>query len=535
MTAVNNERPSIVETERGASVLYHGKYLYSKYNPPATIQRLISKTTFIEHSLIFVSSPVLGYGLAELLEQLPNTSAVLCVETDPILYDFSKKHIDTTLLADHRLSFVHSTHIGTILKHIESLSDYPFKKIIHIEGSAGSALNADFYRNLLNAADELIRIFWRNRMTLMHLGRNYARNIFSNLLYGSSYPKIQTHIPQGAVNKTVVVVGAGPSLDTSRALLKAHREKFYILAVDVALPALMPDIRPDAVVLVESQPWIDPAFIGFQSSGIHLFADCTASPRSVRVLGGTISLFLSDYTNAHFLERLKNSAVFNPVLEPLGTFGLSALQLALHLADTSQKVLHTGLDFSWKHGFTHAKGSSRQRRLHAETSKTAPLYSSAVIDGNSFSIEGKQGTPVRTLMNLQSYAQLYEQLFSHNPRVFDLDQDGLNYGSTYLPAQELLSVNHKENLKPIAHTLNTSINTDIKQFLHEEHKNLQEIKDILIGKRTASSEEIHMRLSQSDYLFTHFPDAVWGCSLSQDFLNRVRIEVEYFLKTLNRL
>ena len=40
-------------------------------------------------------------------------------------------------------------------------------------------------------------------------------------------------------------------------------------------------------------------------------------------------------------------------------------------------------------------------------------------------------------------------------------------------------------------------------------------------------------LSDREYLFIHFPDG-YKLNLSQDFLNRIRIELDYFLKILKK-
>ena len=67
----------------------------------------------------------------------------------------------------------------------------------------------------------------------------------------------------------------------------------------------------------------------------------------------------------------------------------------------------------------------------------------------------------------------------------------------------------------------------------EEKEKLVRIKNILTGEEQLESEMIEETLTQlitsSDYLFLHFPDG-WQFNFTQSFLNRIRNEVDFFLK-----
>ena len=74
-----------------------------------------------------------------------------------------------------------------------------------------------------------------------------------------------------------------------------------------------------------------------------------------------------------------------------------------------------------------------------------------------------------------------------------------------------------------------------EQFLQEEKKALNNLKDIFTGKIQLNEEErikkITALLQNREYLYLHFPDG-YKLELSQNFLNRIRIEIDYFLKKL---
>ena len=80
---------------------------------------------------------------------------------------------------------------------------------------------------------------------------------------------------------------------------------------------------------------------------------------------------------------------------------------------------------------------------------------------------------------------------------------------------------------------NESYTHNIQKYLKNEKDKLLRIKNILTGTEKLSPEATEKTLTQlitsSDYLYLHFPDG-WQFNYSQSFLNRIRNEVEFFLK-----
>ena len=97
-------------------------------------------------------------------------------------------------------------------------------------------------------------------------------------------------------------------------------------------------------------------------------------------------------------------------------------------------------------------------------------------------------------------------------------------GATFFTSQKndgFVSV--KENIK----------NNNIKEYFENEKNKLQKIKNILTGKENIQEELLENTLTtlitSCDYLYLHFPDG-WMFSYTQSFLNRVRSEIDFFLK-----
>ena len=573
-----DEKPLPIQTSRGFSVLYRNKYLYSKYNPQAAIIAQIASLQIPNSTLILCLSPVLGYGLKELTEKLPASSYILALECDQMLMRFSLDHCDFSPFAQQRFSYIRTDSVAEVLKKIESLPLFPFKKCLVLSCSGGVQLNQVFYDEVRLYADEVISRFWKNRITLMHLGRNYAHNTFRNLLslarpmmgsltrspesspaessvWGAPSSKDRFRLLTGdeRIRKPLLVVGAGPSLDTARDFIIKNRNSFFLLAVDAAAAALLPDIRPDAIVLVESQYWIDSAFIGLRKYGIPVFADLTASPRALQACDGNVYFFCTEYARLKYLERLYQT--LQPlILPPMGSVGLTALQLALALGAPHLPVLHTGLDFAWQTGLTHAAGSSPIKKLFAEICRTESPYKLSVSTGMQH-IVGKKGVSYWTTPVLSGYAELYRHAFSGNERVIDIGTEGcfLNGRQADITEAERILTD-----ACASDADSTAIGTGCSQtnaadtffdsvcesdtaneryealsgYLAGEAEALTMLNDHLQGKRSISEHMMEQLFSERDYLYSHFPDAARGYSLDLGFLKRAGIELRYLLKIL---
>ena len=492
------------------------------------------------------------------MEKLPASSYVLALECNQILMRFSIDHCDFSSFVHQQFSYIRTDSIAEALKKIESLPLFPFKRCMCLSCSGGVQFNQTFYNEVHLYADEVISRFWKNRITLMHLGRNYAHNTFRNLLSLARSPasspaessvweapssKSNFRLLTGAepIRKPLLVAGAGPSLDTARDFIIKNRNSFFLLAVDAAAAALLPDIRPDAIVLVESQYWIDSAFIGLHKYGIPVFADLTASPRALQACGGNVYFFCTEYARLKYLERLYQT--LQPlILPPMGSVGLTAIQLALALSAPHLSVLHTGLDFAWQKGLTHAAGSSPVKKLFAELCRTESPYKLNVSTGMQ-RISGKQGLSYWTTPVLSGYAELYRHTFSGNKRVIDIGPEGcfLNGRQADMAeAERILTDGCKSNINADGTFFDSVCESDtaterhkaLRAYLTGEVEALTMLNDHLQGKRPLSEDTMEQLFAERDYLYSHFPDAARGYSLDLGFLKRAGIELRYLLKIL---
>jgi len=541
--------PTVIDTGRGPSVFYKNRHLYSRIDPAKNSLLAARQSVIREETLVLAVSPLLGYGLDILLEKLPASSFILAVEEDENLMAFSAARIPRQTLSHKSLKYIRTSSTARVLETLQGLDAGPFRRCLRIDLSGGSALNARFYAETAGAIEQYISRWWRNHLTLMKLGRNYARNLFRNCL---SLPR-SLPLPSHSVDRTVFVAGAGPSLAAALPFIRERRESLFLLSVDTALPALGDaGITPDAAVLVESQFWIERAFTGFAGSRIPVYADLTARPNAVSAPGGEVRFFFSEYTGAVFIDRFLASGLPPLVIPPLGSVGLVALYLAREIAAPGIPVLFSGLDFSFGKGFTHSRGAAPAREtLNTATRLTPPGSSMPSTAAGIFAAAGKRGETVHTDPSLSGYAELCRSYFGADDSggkglFFDLGETGLATGcmplsfadATLLCAQTPTDAGTMP-APPTAGNVSALGRSPaagtVRDFLDREIEMIEELKGILTGRLAPENAggRIAFLVQELDYLHIHFPDAYRADVRDTGFLKRIRVELDYFLKTLN--
>ena len=568
------EKPCLVSTERGFSVSYNGRFLYSKYAPERAVLGAVQNLTILPSTLIIAFSPVLWHGLFALLEKLPENCFVLGVEFDEQLHEFAKNELEKRLFPQMQnaelskflnrvalLPFEDNDYIVNILSgenfpsknaqaeiipHIST-----FRRAIPIEMSAGTQFNTEKYRDFASLAENTIASFWKNRITLTRLGRLYSRNLFKNLAHLPS--ALDFKALAHTIDRPIFVFGAGESMEeTIQTIPASELEKCFILAVDAASPALKAHgLRIDAIVAVEGQLAIEKAYIGGSAQNAILIADITSRPQVTRHTQKAVAFVASKYTDAIFFKTLSQKSFFSPVIPALGSVGLSAVSIATLLRkDVNVPIFLTGLDFSFSIGRTHAKNAPAHIARLSSANRFSPVenYAAAYKTGAQ-KIIGKHNIPVISEQSLLGYARSFADFFKHTQNLYDVGPQGIPLAVQEVSAQKLTAYletvetkgtsetfSNRELDKP--HTQSES-NREIRAYLESEEKVLNRIKELLMfGQDVAScscslEEELHALISPREYLFLHFPDG-YKCNANDlSFLKRVRGQIDFFLKDIH--
>jgi hypothetical protein len=560
---MSDEAPRRVPARRGFTVSYRGSTLLSTVDPLAQAERAVEAADPLDRTLYFCPSPLLGYGLSLLLGRIGENnhdSAILCVEADGKLLDFSLSYMDPALLQDPRLALAAVNAGPGSAERICGLvrqkwGSRRFRRVETLKLGAGWRLYPELYGSLATALGKDTAVDWGNAMTLVKLGRRYARNALRNLALLSRSPSLSSF---SLGSDPVLVLGAGPSLDGILEGLSRYfgdsagdpaSRPFRILCVDTALPCLKArGLKPDLAVALESQHWNLRDFVGLGDWDMPVAMDLSALPATAETLGGRSFFFFTPWTEMNFFRRLEAAALAPETFIPLGSVGLTAVAAALRLSGGA--VITGGIDFSFSLDSYHARSSPGHReKLRRQNRLTSVLNSTAAFREAAFTAVSKAGFPVRSDPAMKGYRDLFEREFAGEEGLWDIDGPGLPLGLETLSLGEALAVLGGGNpggrrifrakKTEAGATAGASGLKTLECFVAGETENLSRLRDLLSGKSPAGAAELEGLLDYCDYLWAHFPDCAGtggrrppGTDIS--FLKRVRTEIDPFLAVLHR-
>lgn len=548
-----------IETKNGFTVLYKNRYLYSRFDAKKNSERLVQSLETKDESLFFIFSPLLGYGLDLLFEKISGDSFVLAIETDPLLYTFSLQNIDKKLLEKKNFLYLcleeKMTGVKELLEKIDHLvqseEGYAFRRLVPLELSS-TFIQKEFQNTCTQYIDLYINQFWRNRITLVKLGRLYAKNIFQNLALLSQAETIKS----ARIEKPILVLGAGPSLEENIAIIQAFQKHFFIIAVDTALAYLHKQkIGIDLCLVMEPQLINQKAFLAVKNTKIPLLADLCSYPATQKILNGPLSFFFSEYASLQFLQNLeKNSGIQK--YRALGSVGLVAVETALKLRKKNTAIFFTGLDFSYQLGKTHTKETPSHLARLFEATRLKPAENIGLV-------ENKIGDGLYTNPALENYARLFDDLYAEENELYMLSEISIirkikkisvrdfktwienKTGQTDSSQRD--SIEKNEKIESRFFETNTIEKTKRKNalidFLENEIKKLSVLSSFLesIKPEQTSSQldenlqkEVRKKLLGLEYLYIHFPEAYKKPDIHFSFISGLKGEISFFLKIIER-
>ena len=528
---MNNNIPLSFETGRGLSINYQGKSLYSKYNPSKTAKKIVESITLTDETLYILPSPLFLYGIEDLIQKLPESSFLLCIEVDQEL-------MKLTITAnkfnkEDKLQIVRLDSRESLKYVIEELGVWRFRRSELIILNNGYNLFQETYDYLFNFSSSLLATFWRNRLTINKLGKLWVKNILINSNTSNSGR------PDNK-GKAVVICGAGASLEDSIPLLRSNRNLLYIIAVDTALSSLLEsEIKPDSVFALESQFYNLGDFYSSTGLEIDLITDITGFPAVSRQLNGNQYFFISEFSHNSLLERFKRNNHLTLTIPPLGSVGVAAVSAALNLFDSD--IFLTGLDFSFVPGKSHSKGSPFISTLLRISDRFHPpgAYSIA-MNRHLKKIKGKRpDTEIYTDGVLESYARLLIDLLAVEDRVFDLTTKGYPLGIPYVDKSDLIKQIKNQKKYKRSNIPPDEERTDPANFIKNEKENLlhliQQWDSFSKSESETIPESLMTALSSVDYVYIDFPDRLPHPIRQLSFISRSVISARDYLELINRI
>ena len=542
--------PEVIKTGEGYNIFYKNKYLYPEKNPASRINSKIESLKIQENTLVLIPSPLLYYGIEELISKLEKNCSIVFIEQDKELY-----HLKSNPYKEYYSLCLENENDAVLFCKDYDFSS--FRKIILFPLNSGYFINRSFYNRILDIFTKGLNTFWKNKMTLISLSSRWYSNIFKNLpcfFAGKSISELKVRGP-------VFIAGAGESLEKSIPLLKKYRDSFTLIAIDTAANTLISyEIKPDFILAVESQFYNMYDFYSCRNSGIPLICDISAYPETLRITGGSNYFFFSEFSGSSFLKYMFNKHLLPDKIPPLGSVGVIAVFIALQLTDS--EVIYSGLDFSFIPGKSHSRNSPF-------ITLTSLLSDRTSINSNySFCLRGDysktsdiEGNPVYTTSSLKSYSESLKEIISSSGRIYSLPPAGLV--SAKPGTEELFSGNKADVLSNLEekncshekpggkagdfkeHSGTEDINsTDniniIADFYNSEYKNIKKIIKISVDFLNSRSEEsaafeLKNMLAFSDYITENFPEAQVPDELSPPYIKRVLLSCYKYERILGQV
>jgi hypothetical protein len=533
-------RPRLEETGRGLTVRVGDRYLYSRYDPEKRAVRIAESVPLRDRCIYLVPSPLLGYGLTKLIERVPRDSIILTIEYSQEIMALCSNHLPqkNERIVNVRLSDRESLHAL-----LYSLGPWRFRRVHRVDLNSGASLNPEVYNELSDFLLEDLMSYWRNRHALDRLGREWIRHIFANISEMASGAIDFRNLRELQINGTPLVAGAGPSLENSMKFMRKNRERLWILAVDTALPALMGNgLTPDAVAVLDTQPWNLLDFHNSAGTGIPVIADLSSYPPCLTHTGGPCYLYSSEFAELNFLRNLKEYGLRDFIIPPLGSVGLAALEIISRIS--SGPVFLTGLDFAYSPGKSHARGSSFHHwqlsslsRLNPHPGWEASMRRPRSRDADAF------GLPLNTDTVLQGYAALLKDRYSGDERFRVLEPGGLNLDIPLISPKEAEVILSRERLagSPGGSSEKAAERKGMvdkaSSFLDRELKSLAGVIDAwdAYAEGSGSAAKVSESLEGMDEVFADFPDEPPLPKENDSFLVRGVSRVRQLQRYIGRL
>jgi hypothetical protein len=549
------EAPLVQETPGGLSVSYKGRLLYSGREPERLPRRIASSCEKPPARLFLVPSPLLWYGLPELLAAMGEGSAVLCVEADPELAALARSRLPPELASDGRLFFAQAATPSEALAAAAEIDAQrgPFRACAYLALSGGESLNAPLYRAMARAIGSEFEASWRNKAALMILGDRWAKNIFDNI---AALPSMAPR-PLPSLPGPVAICGAGPSLEAAMSFLACEKAegRLSIVACDTALGTLLASgIEPDLVVCLEAQAHNLPDFTCLGSRPAFLAADLSSHPATFRAVRGPKALTLVHITRSPFLDRVEAalSAASVPLLPapPLGSVGVHAVHVARLLSQGP--FLAAGLDFSFEAGKTHARGCPSllaEERSLGRLTRWPGQFAASFRDRTMRPFAGYPellSDPI-----LLSYAAILSQ--AGGEPLLDLRGRGPDIGGRPTSPEEAALLIREaraggevsgdrpdRRCRPKESGQGSPAEAGLLAgaalgLLRGERERLDALRAFMHGTRPLEEAAFRSLVEESDYLWWGFPDQDRIKDLPQDFLNRLVPQAEYWAQRLESL
>ena len=361
-----------------------------------------------------------GYQIQPFLDS-SEVSRIVVIEKDPAFLRAVLEHLDLRrILLDPRVRLLAGVDPEKVKDFL--LSDYlpaihgdmktvPLRPSIEFGGQ--------YYTEVMRAIQELIGMVADDYTVQAQFGKKWYVNTLSNL------PAVQASTVIVKPVRRAFVTGAGPSLESQIAELRALRDTGFLIASDTSLPALLSyGLKPDLVISIDCQLVSYHHFLRGLPDEVPLLLDLASPPVLTRLTKRGI-FFASSHPLSLYLSTHWRPLPF--IDTSGGNVSHAAVSLAEYLG--AREIYLLGVDFSYPEGKAYCRGTYLYPLFRSQEDLLSPsesLFLSFILKNKTIMKDRVHGILRYTTRPLIGYKERLERyLQEFDARVIPLPGKGV--------------------------------------------------------------------------------------------------------------
>ncbi len=429
---------AIQQTPSGYPTLsVRGTLIHSRYNPDRDAHRTVSLNGLFSRDGCFFAGCGLAY-IPELYAQRYPSADLVIAEPDIFIFlsCLAARPVDR-LLNHPSLVLAIGIPPGDVLTLLEQTgrNDLP-----RYEASPLMASSQPWWNEFALLRERNRKKRQINSNTLKRFGRRWLRNMCRNLPVITHLRGIE-ELAGLAAGLPVLVLAAGPSLDTILPLLPELREHMIIIAVDTAVRGCVSvGVHPDFIVVVDPQYWNYRHLDGLSCPESIVITESATWPAVFRFTCKAIFICSSLFPLGKFIEE---RTVPHAELGAGGSVSTSAWDFARYLG--AENIVMAALDLGYPGKKTHFTGGLFEEWAHSTSGRLGPAETALyryLAEARLQDSRDYNGDRVLTDTRLSLFVWWFESRIARHPRPPTLTitpQSTRIPGVTVVPVRELLT------------------------------------------------------------------------------------------------
>lgn len=396
-------------------------YMNSQYDPEKEAVKFVGQyQNVLDYSVMYFVGFGNPYAIKQLLGTLGEHVTLVFYEPSVAIFLHMIHQFDITDIArDTRvIIYVKGLNAAEYVSEWSQLITYENYRVCIFDALPKyRKLFSEDYKNLEEVYNYLVQMTMVNVETSAHFAKDEVRNDIYNMRHLDNCNCEEDFEGMLPVDKPVILVAAGPSLEKNVMLLKEAKGKALIIAVDTIFRYLFErDIRPDLVVSSDPRKSLR-LFAGAKVAQIPLAMESSLNYKVVD--------FIANIAQQKILFVTSENPYYNTMFQLAGKnmYSLSAggsvstLAFALAIAWGFRRLVLIGQDLALAPNKVHAGNSGRQ---HGR------------LEGEQIPVEGYYGDTVYTSPDYKHYLDWYNLVVENNKdlEVINATEGGANIRGT---------------------------------------------------------------------------------------------------------